>query len=350
MRRVSVPLHLDHVPRYERTSRDSAFYEDRLRSRLPDAIFDVHVHINLPEHVVRVPTERLESDWALQCGAVLTCEDAYRLAHDMFPGVRYSFAGFPWPVCEADLEANNCYLAEMRGLGWLSPFMAVKPEWDAGEVEATLLEGGFVGFKPYPDMVSGKKGAEISILDFIPHAQWKILEKHGKAAVLHLPRAERLASPANVSELLEIRQKYPGVAIIIAHVGRSFCPDFMRRGLQALGPHAQEFHFDLSGVMHAESLRLAFESLPLERIMYGSDLPIFHWHGETQCTEKGYLHLSRESFPWVKEHRPPEAESRYVLFLYRQVDAILDALERSGATQGQKKGVFGENAKRALGL
>jgi uncharacterized protein len=343
-------LRLDHVPLYGRTPRDNEFFEERLRPRLPGFLFDVHVHINLPEHVRSVPPERVLSDWALQCGSVLTCEDAYRIAEDMFPGITYAIAGFPWPIREADLEANNRYLAQMGRIGWLSPFMVVKPEWDTEAVERELLEGKFVGFKPYPDMVSGKKGADISILDFIPHSQWALLEKHGKSVVLHLPRAERLASRENVTELLEIRQRYPRVGIIIAHLGRSFCPDFLRGGLAALGSHAGEFAFDLSGVMHAECLRMAFESIPLGHILYGSDLPIFHWHGETVCTEKGYTHLTRESYPWVKEHQSAESESRYVLFLYRQVAAILDALEQRGATEIEKKGVFAENARRMLGL
>ena len=342
-------FHLDHVPRYARTPFDREFYDDKIRPRLPDTVFDVHVHINLPEHVTRVTPERVRSDWALECGYVFSCEDAYRLTADMFPGVAYSMAGFPWPIREADLDANNRYLAELSRIGWLSPFMAVRPEWDTQEV-ARVLEDGFVGFKPYPDIVSGKKGADISIFDFIPHSLWAVLEKHRKSVVLHLPRAERLASRANVSELLEIRQKYPNVSIIIAHLGRCFCPDFLRRGLAELGVHAGEFHYDLSGVMNAESLRLAFESIPLERIMYGSDLPIFHWHGETECTEKGYLHLSRESYSWVREHRPAETESRYVLFLYRQVAAILDALENRGASKEEIKGVFGRNAQSVLGI
>jgi uncharacterized protein len=345
-----VALHLEHLPRYQRTDLDEQFYQEKLKPRLPETIFDVHVHINLPEHVTQVPPERFQSDWALQTGSILTCEDAHRIAEDMFPGIRYSIAGFPWPVREADLKANNDYLAQMKRLGWLSPFMVVKPEWDTHEVEAVLLEGGFAGFKPYPDMVSGAKGAAIGILDFIPRAQWALLEKHRKTAVIHLPRAERLASKENVSELLEIRQTYPHVGIIIAHVGRSFCPDFMQRGLEAMGGHLDEFHYDLSGVMHAESLRLAFEAIPPERLFYGSDLPIFHWHGETECTPRGYLHLSRESYPWVKDHRSAETESRYLLILYRQVVAILDALEMRGATQTQVRGVFGENAKALLGL
>ena len=62
--------------------------------------------------------------------------------------------------------------------------------------------------------------------------------------MLHLPRAERIASPENVRELLEISQRYPEVAIIIAHFGRSFCPYYLERGLEQLGQEGQGFYFD----------------------------------------------------------------------------------------------------------
>ena len=77
-------------------------------------------------------------------------------------------------------------------------------------------------------------------------------------------------------------------------------------------------------------------------------MPIFHWHGQTECTEKGYVHLSREAFPWVRERRTAEVESRYVLFLYRQIANILDALEGCGATEDHKRALFKCNAMTAL--
>ena len=61
---------LEHVPRYERTPLDREFFEERLRPRLPAAIFDVHVHINLAEHVTRVTPERLRTDWAMQVASI----------------------------------------------------------------------------------------------------------------------------------------------------------------------------------------------------------------------------------------------------------------------------------------
>jgi len=49
-----------------------------------------------------------------------------------------AIAGFPWPIREADLMANNEYLAEMAKAGKLSPFMCVMPDWDSEDIEKTL--------------------------------------------------------------------------------------------------------------------------------------------------------------------------------------------------------------------
>ena len=145
--------------------------------------------------------------------------------------VEYKIAGFPWPIREAAMVQNNAYMATLHRQNKLTPFMVVRPERPAEEIEQTLIEGEFVGFKPYPDMVSGVKGAEMSIFNFLPHEQWQILNRHKKTVMLHLPRRGRLADDNNVHELLTARNKYPDVNIILAHFGRAFCPVYLREGL-----------------------------------------------------------------------------------------------------------------------
>jgi predicted TIM-barrel fold metal-dependent hydrolase len=342
-------VRLPYIPYYERTPFDDAYYREFIEGRLPDEIFDVHVHLNLPEHVRQVPRERILSDWALECAYLLTCDDAYRLVQELFPGRRYGIAGFPWPIREADLEANNAYLAEMKKAGRLEPFMVVRPEWDKEEVEQALLQGAYVGFKPYPDMVSGKKGAEIGIFEFMPPALWRIADKHKKAVMLHLPRKERFADEDNIRELHQARQEFPDTRIIVAHLGRSFCPYYLREGLRKIGD-VQGFRFDLSGVMNPEVLDIAFTRIPSQNILYGSDMPIFLWHGTREWTERTYTNLAREDFSWSGNHRPPEEESRYTLFLYQQLRNILDAMDRHGIGGRDRQGVFAGNALKTLGL
>jgi predicted TIM-barrel fold metal-dependent hydrolase len=336
-------------PYFERTALDRRFYEQWIRPRLPERIFDVHMHLNLPEHVAAVTEERRRSDWAIECGYILPCEDAYAATGELFPGTAYRIAGFPWPIREADLEANNRYLAAKRREGLLTPFMAVRPEWDPGEVERELDDGGFVGFKPYPDMVSGRKGAEIGIFDFLPREQWRILDRRGRAVILHLPRAERIASPENLRELREARQSYPAVTIIVAHFGRSFCPYYLRTALDELGADAAGFFFDTSAVINPEVYDLAFGRLSPEQVLYGSDLPILFWHGRRTWTEREYHNLCREDYSWNRHHEPPEVEAAYTLFLYEEVRAIIDAAGRHGLSEAEVGGIFYDNAARLLG-
>ncbi len=337
-------------PYFEKTPLDDAFYAQHLRARLPARIFDVHVHLNLPEHLDKVPEERWRSDWALESGHLLPVEDAYACARELFPDARYAIAGMPWPIREADLAANNRYLAAARAEGRISPFLAVRPEWDPEEVERELLEGGFVGFKPYGDMVSGVKGAELSIFDFLPRRQLEILDRHGRAVLLHLPRRERIADPDNVRELREILQRYPRVVVIVAHLGRSFCPWYLREGLRQLGPDAEGLYFDTSAVINPATYELAFDRLSAERILFGTDMPILFWHGRRTWTEREYRNLCREPFSWNTQRESPEVEAAYTLFLYEQMKAILDACDRHRLSPEQKDGLFWSNARRALKL
>jgi uncharacterized protein len=255
-----------------RTEIDKNFYRKYIQHRLPDTIFDVHVHLNLPEHISMVTESRWLSDWALESGHLLSCEGALSWAKVLYPDVRYEIAGFPWPIREADLKANNAYLAGFSGKRILSPFMVVRPEWPAEGIEKTLLDGDFVGFKPYPDMYSGVKGVDLSIFEFFPHEQWALLDKYKKAVVLHLPRKNRIADKDNVRELLEARDRYPDATIIVAHFGRAFCPIYLKEGLDQLGG-AEGFFFDTAAVINPEVYDLAFSRIPIENILYGTDMP-----------------------------------------------------------------------------
>ncbi len=336
-------------PYFTRTAHDETFYQEHLRARLPSSIFDVHVHINLPQHIAAVPESRWLSDWALESGHLLPCEDAYACAKQLFPDLEYTIAGFPWPIREADMIQNNSYLAGLHRQGKLTPFMTARPEWPVAEIEQTLVEGGFVGFKPYPDMVSGIKGAEISIFEFFPHEQWQVLNRHKKAVMLHLPRRGRLADDDNIRELLTARDRYPDVSIIIAHFGHSFCPVYLQEGLQKLGG-AHGYYFDTTAVINPEVYDLAFSEIGTDRILYGSDMPILFWHGRREWTKLEYRNLCREDFLWNTGRRPAEEEAGYTLFLYEQMRAILDAMQRHGLTEQERDGIFGQNARRALSL
>jgi Tat protein secretion system quality control protein TatD with DNase activity len=198
-------------------------------------------------------------------------------------------------------------------------------------------------------MVSGRKGAELSLFEFMPRGQWRIADKHRKAVMIHLPRKERLADDANIRELREARDEFPDTTMIVAHLGRSFTPYYLQEGLRKIGD-LSGFFFDLSAVMNPKVLDIAFSRIPLRNLLYGSDMPILLWHGTRQWTEKTYTNLAREDFTWSRNHRSPEEEARYTFFMYEQLSNILDAMDRLGISTADRQGFFAGNALRALRL
>ena len=322
---------------------DVRFYNEHIEGRLPKAIFDAHIHINLPEHVAGVSQQTIKGDWALECGMVMTVEDALAYHKTLFPGRQMHMLALPWPLAEADMPANNAYLASLVGKNGVTALMSIRPEWNAEYVESQLLEGKFAGFKPYPYMAASEKGAEVSIFDFLPHHQLELADRHGKAVLLHLPRKGRLADDNNIREIRDIVQKYTNLRLVIAHYGRCFNVKYLKEGLAKLGSDRDAVYFDTAAVINPAVHQEALQNLRTDQILFGTDLPILLWHGKRMWTETDYFNLCREDFSWNK-HPYPEDEKDYTFFVYEQLKAMLDCIAQSGASAQATKDIFFQNA------
>ena len=329
---------------------DRAFYDEYLKEQLPDVIIDAHMHINLPEHVKDVDEELIRRDWALQYGMVLPQPEAADIVAQMFPGKQYRMLGFPWPLMEADIAANNAYLSGLAEEGKLSALMCVRPQWSAEYCEQMLLEGGFAGFKPYPYMVSPVKDDEISIYDCIPKEQLRILQKHKKTLLLHIPRKRRLADDDNIREIRDIVQTYPDITIVLAHFGRSFSLSQFEAGIKKLGDDRRALFYDTAGVQDLELYRAAFDTLGADSILYGTDMPIFLWHGRIDWKDSKAVIYCREDFEWNPHIEGPDKEKAYTFFMYEQIRNTLSAMQAMGAGKKDVDNVFFGNAARAYGL
>lgn len=332
------------------TELDRRFYNERLKDRLPGVIIDAHTHMNLQEHLQDIPQERINDDWALRYGLHMTAEDAAHYYGLFFPDRQVKITAFPFPVKEARIEDNNDYIAECARTGKIAyGVMCIKPDYSCEYIEQQVREKGFSGFKPYPDMVSGKKGAEIGIFQFMTHEQFALAERLQLPVVMHLPRAGRMPDENNIRELREIRQKYPGLKMIIAHFGRCFTPYHFNLALERLGEDAKGFCFDTAAVLNPEVLRMGFDRLSPGQILFGTDQPIFLWHGHREWSQTKYFNIAREDFSWNVDRRDPETEAGYTLFVYRQMDNILNELDRFGADAGVRDAIFRGNCVRMFG-
>jgi uncharacterized protein len=210
-----------------------------------------------------------------------------------------------------------------------------------------LLEGGFCGFKPYPYLASDIKDDEISLFDCVTKPQLKVLDRHKKALLLHLPRRGRLADPDNIREILAILDAFPGITVVLAHFGRCFSLSQFEKGMELLGSAKDRVFFDTAAVADAAVYRAAFDTLDWKKIVYGSDMPIFLWHGRIDWTDAGTQIYCREDFAWNLHAEGPEEEAKYTLYMYGQIAHTVEAMRDAGANLGDFENVFYRNAVTA---
>lgn len=326
---------------FQKYENDIKFYEEKLAGRIPSEIIDAHVHLNLPQHVKNITPETIAGDWALECGLLMSFEDAKYYTSVMYPDTKVNFVGLPWPLFDADTVANNLYIKELIETEGIKGLVTIRPEYSESYIEELLDSCKFSGFKPYPYMASSKKGADVSIFDFMPRKHFEIANKRKLPVLMHLPRAGRLPDKDNIREIRTILNDYPDIKLVLAHFGRCFNHEYFEEALELLGNDINRLWFDTAAVLNPKVYKLAFENLDYHKIIFGTDIPILLWHGKREWKNGGYVNLCREDFSWNKHYYPNE-EKDYVFFIYEQLNTILDLI---GDNEKAKKAIFLENAQ-----
>jgi predicted TIM-barrel fold metal-dependent hydrolase len=255
---------------------DLPFYDENLRDFLPDRLVDFHTHAIDPSLWDPPPSKH----WAHRiCPNGLPYENLMAAYELLFPGKEVHALVFGHPVRYADTDGQNRYIASnaRRYGNW---GLAVSdPEWSGDELEQRVEQEGLLGIKPYLTMLratgehsSAARLADISVYDFLPRPQLEVANRHRWIVMLHLPRKERLADPKNIAEIHEICQAYPDLKLVIAHVGRAYCPQAARASIPRLVPYPN-LYVDISANCCQEAFELLIDVLGPRKILYGTDLP-----------------------------------------------------------------------------
>lgn len=338
---------------YNYTDVDRAFWETHLEAWLPQRVTDAHVHIVDPALQVHPITEEMRrTHWVMELHEMQDAETAERCIHTVFPGREIDCVAFPYPTLDWDVEAANEYIVrEMRQRRWAS-LVLVRPQWSAERVAQLLELPGVLGVKPYFQLIGHDSGhrdryLESSIFDLLPHHQLEVLNDRGAWVTMHVPRAGRLAHPDNLREVQEIRRRYPDIILVIAHLGRSYTLPHAREGL---GPLADDLglYFDCSAVMNPDVHLYAIQTLGAQRILYGSDNPMFYLRGRQQWRGTTYINRTNYPFHFNTEREAPEIEAQYTLYLYEALRALKWACERAELGREQVEALLHGNAQRLI--
>lgn len=342
-------------PLFEVKEIDRQCYEAELRDFLPGRMIDIHTHVWLKEHRRHDPQERLVTSWPMRVAPESRVEELQETYRLMFPGKKVTPLIFSAVTSPNDLidEANEYTAACMKragvpGLIWSSP------SWSAAELDRRIEAGGFLGAKCYQSHAPAHIPAkDVTIYDFFPPHQVAELDRKGRIMMLHIPRAARLRDPDNIRIMLEIERKYPRLRLVIAHVGRAYCPEDIGNAFDALAD-TKRMCFDISANTNADTFERLLRAVGPRRVLFGSDLPILRMRMRRICENGTYVNLVPPGLYGdvsgdrnMREVTAAEGE-KLTFFMYEELRAFKRAAERAGLSKADIEDVFHNNARRMI--
>ena len=332
---------------------DKAFYEKHL-DYLPPRMIDIHTHVWLQAHRRSSDVARRGPTWPGRVaaeGPIAGLLASYRL---LFPRQTVTPVIFGPAIHEYDLDASNDYVSQVAAQHALPSLLVVRPEWTASELEARVVAGGFLGLKPYLEWAPPHiPSDDITIFDFLPHHHLQVADAHGCIVMLHIPRRGRLRDPLNLEMMLEIEQRYPNVQLVIAHIGRAYCPEDVGDAFEVLRD-ARRMCFDLAANTSAYAMERLLAAVGPGRVLFGSDLPIVRMRMRRICEQGFYVNLVPRGLygdvsddPHMREVGAEEA-AQLSFFMYEELLAFRQAAEAVGLSAQDIEDVMYNNAARLI--
>jgi predicted TIM-barrel fold metal-dependent hydrolase len=320
-------------------------------------MIDIHTHLWLARHKSPRPAdEPLRAvTWPARVARDNSADDMEETYRLMFPGKSVTPLVFGNMLSAGDDErGGNEYVGASAAARNWPALLFTNPNWSAAELERRLDAGKFLGSKSYltlsPAYLPEK---EIRIYDFFPHHQLEALDRRRALLMLHIPRDGRLRDPVNLAQMLEIEERYPALQVIVAHVGRAYCPEDVGNAFETLA-RTRRMCFDFSANTNEDVFRRLIAAVGPARVLFGSDLPITRMRMRRICESGNYVNIVPRGLygdvsgdGHMREVDGAEAE-RLTFFMYEELDAFRRASEREGLSRTDIEAVFRGNAERLI--
>jgi len=322
-------------------ARNLHIWREELDGFVPDRVLDFHVHV---WNASTVPAGETFSC----AGHPISKYDFDDLQADLprvYPGRQTSAVCFGLPNTAYDMAANNRYVAQGCDHERFFPFRLIDPHEDPEAVRRDVLALRFVGFKPYLDYVRKADPNEVTLDEMLPADLMRVADELGLIVMLHLPRRQRLADPENQRQLCALCEAWPRARIVLAHVGRAYYLKNVVGNLDRLKGFVN-LYYDLAMVNHWEVMEYLFATVPADRILYGTDIPIALAPGKSVEINDQYTYVT--PVPWSLSISDDHGKLVFTSFLYEQLRAMKKAASRVGLSREAVEDIFFNNAMRLL--
>ncbi|MBW1814766.1 MAG: amidohydrolase family protein, partial [Deltaproteobacteria bacterium] len=193
-------------------------------------IYDCHSHVSSgPNDMIEGIQSTLRPEYPFSVRDIQYFYDQLFVSR----GIETVSIVFDTPLPVYDMAKKNCELLDQtevkKGAKQIIPFAVITPDMTDEQVQL-YLDMGAKGFKITPRTPSSQKNKktvnEISLFEMIHPSALSMADAHGLPILIHLP--QRVVSPrirqSVKDELLQIAQKFPGIKIILAHLGQAQTP------------------------------------------------------------------------------------------------------------------------------
>lgn len=340
---------------FEVKTNDKDFYKEYLMENLPPKIIDIHTHVWKEEFMHNDSSAPVRTvTWPSMVAKHNPIEDLIETYKLMFPDKEVIPMIFSFVGNDIDINRGNEYIANCSMKYGYPSLMVTKPELNPDDFEQGIKKGKFLGCKVYLNYAPHYiPESEIRIYDYLPHQHLEVLNRHGWMAILHIPRPGRLKDPVNLAQLLEIEQKYPWIKLIVAHVGRAYCPEDVGNAFEIL-KDTKNMMFDISANSNSYVFRQLINAVGPERILFGSDLPILRMRARRICENGKYINLVPKGLygdvsgdSHMREVSPPESD-KLTFFMYEEINAFLTAAREEGLKKSDMEDIFYNNAHNII--
>ena len=327
-----------YVP--EQTEAEREIFERELDSFVPDRALDAHAHMwpGTARDAENDPKPWLREHMTLaRWQELMTDQMPGRTIGGLMLAVPQGLHGLA-PSTEASIRLHAEHIAAESAANPLcQPTMFVSPWMDVDYVKQEARRLDVKGLKVYHTESPTKPTWNSEIPEFLPEWVVRVAHELGICVTLHMVKYRSVADPSNQHWIRTYCERYPDMKLILAHAARSFNPAWAMEGIHTL-KGLPNVYCDTAAVGEVGACEAIIEHLGHDRLLWATDFPITHMHGNYVAIGTGHIWAGPESHP-----TPDAVHHGFVHNGLEQLRVIKQAAWHRRLTDSQVEDVFFNN-------